>query len=914
MKKKWLMRLAALCIAVMLGMPVYAEEIAVEAESSATPAPEATVAVEVTDVIPAQTETPAAALDPDQTQMPETTEAPGTDALSEVTDAEETEVPVQTPVSEETPVPEETAEVSEETPAPESTSDTQTTTPVPDAAGEEGSQEATVAPETTPEQTATPEPTAEIPSELTCGEFTLKINDDDTLCLIGWSGEGETVSVPAEAEGKRIVSIAASAFSGNEKLREVILPAGLISIDGGAFSGCSALEEITLSDSLEQAGDIFDDCSALEVVRLNISNEIMMSAVDGYTREIIEIIDEVEQKRTVSVSIGRDITDFCVLDGGHWQVNGAMLVAEEHSAFVSSGGLLTVAEAGSITVLGSLACEGSVDGEGSIVSCSGEVSGVENVVRDHSWSEGECTVCGRLQTIMLDVEVLRESFERTYDGTSGIDIFAEDFELSGVLEGDEVFIAAVNCDFGKKDAGSYLANISFVLDGEDAGRYAVKQVEIAVEILRKRVTVTPRSGQGKLYGEKDPTLSAGYKGTVKGETLQGALSREKGEAAGKYRILSGSLDRMNPNYEIVLSEAYFEISRKSLSDSDIKTGKVSNQRYSGDAIRPSVEIHDGSALLEEGRDYVLSYTDNVSVGTARIEISGIGNYSGSRTLTFQIIKVSSGSSGSSLSASSETGASLEELNDFASAGTLADENTPVSRKTLTVGERDLGYLLFDAEDEPLSFVQSERMLEENDNLYSILTIEVQELVNEFDIPLEDDYGQVRMRLSMDMVHAAQAAGYTHIELIVGEAEMRIPLDTLYAEFVSVDGTLSVDCYEARLWLMKDEELSEAQKTALEGYALTMQPVHFELLAVPKAVGGESAEAVDVLSLLDGVQLLFVPQTVPDYANTIYSVIRVEQSDSETQHEPTGATFILDGEQVKSSLNPLFGGMYALATK
>lgn len=883
MKQKWMMCIASLCMAAILCIPVYAEEPEI------TPIPEPTVET-LPEVMPEVTEAPAV----------EATQTPVPTASPEVSDAPEDE-----PAGDTTPEATEDVPESEATEVPETSS-------IPEASPEATvtvMPEVTIAPETTaePEVSATPE----ISSELVHGDFILRINEDDTLTLTDWIGEEESASIPDEVEGLRVVSIGSSAFKGKKILRSVTVPSGVTAIESGAFSGCSALEEVNLPDSLEHIGGLFDDCGSLKTVRLNIANEIVTTGAHGYTRDIVEIIDEVEHRRSVTVSIDHPFTDFRVLDGGHWHVEGAMLIEKEHEVSVSPGGKLTVAQTGSITVMGALICEGSVAAEGSIVACAGDVSGVENVAREHSWLDGECSVCGEQQIILLDVDVLRSSFEKTYDGTSGIDVSAEDFVLLGVLEGDDVAIAAINSDFNQKDAGSYLANVTFVLAGEDAGRYAVKFVEIAVTIHPKRVTVTPRSGQGKVYGEKDPALSAGYKGTVNGETLQGTLSREKGEAAGKYQILSGTLDRLNPNYDIALSEAYFVIERKPISASSIKVGKVSNQRQSGSAIEPSVEIRDGSAKLGKGVDYSLSYSNNVSVGTAKIEIAGMGNYSGSRSVAFQIIKVSSGSSDSSLPDSSGTGVSLAELNDFGSAGNEIDGSIPVSTDVLTVGESEFGHLLFGAEDAPLSFIQTERMLEDAENLYSIMTITAQKLLNDFDIPLEGEYGQPRVRFSLEMVRALQEAGYTHVELVVGESEMRIPLDTLYAEFVSEEGTLSVDYYEVQLWTVKDEELTDLQRVALESRTLTMQPVHFELLAVPKAEGEEIAEPVDVLGLLDGVQLLFVPEAVPDYEKTSYAVLRMAEDAPDVQHDPAAAMFILDGEQVKCNHEPLFGGIYAL---
>ena len=60
-------------------------------------------------------------------------------------------------------------------------------------------------------------------------------------------------------------------------------------------------------------------------------------------------------------------------------------------------------------------------------------------------------------------------------------------------------------------------------------------------------------------------------------------------------------------------------------------------RYTGKAIKPDVTVTDGTKRLTRGKDYVLSYSNNKSVGTASVTIWGKGLYTGRRTLTFDII-------------------------------------------------------------------------------------------------------------------------------------------------------------------------------------------------------------------------------------------------------------------------------------
>ncbi len=50
----------------------------------------------------------------------------------------------------------------------------------------------------------------------------------------------------------------------------------------------------------------------------------------------------------------------------------------------------------------------------------------------------------------------------------------------------------------------------------------------------------------------------------------------------------------------------------------------------------SLKFYDGGKTLVEGRDYKLEYENNVNVGTATILVTGMGEYVGTRTFTFEI--------------------------------------------------------------------------------------------------------------------------------------------------------------------------------------------------------------------------------------------------------------------------------------
>ena len=76
------------------------------------------------------------------------------------------------------------------------------------------------------------------------------------------------------------------------------------------------------------------------------------------------------------------------------------------------------------------------------------------------------------------------------------------------------------------------------------------------------------------------------------------------------------------------------VSKKNISECEI-TG-VSNKTFTGNEIKQSVVVKDGTKTLTDGKDYSVSYSNNTKVGKAKVTITGKGEYQGTIELTFMI--------------------------------------------------------------------------------------------------------------------------------------------------------------------------------------------------------------------------------------------------------------------------------------
>ena len=66
-------------------------------------------------------------------------------------------------------------------------------------------------------------------------------------------------------------------------------------------------------------------------------------------------------------------------------------------------------------------------------------------------------------------------------------------------------------------------------------------------------------------------------------------------------------------------------------------GNVPDQKYTGSPITIAVDIKVNDIGLTEGKDYTISYENNIGPGTASFTIKGKGWYTGSKTVTFKIV-------------------------------------------------------------------------------------------------------------------------------------------------------------------------------------------------------------------------------------------------------------------------------------
>ena len=108
------------------------------------------------------------------------------------------------------------------------------------------------------------------------------------------------------------------------------------------------------------------------------------------------------------------------------------------------------------------------------------------------------------------------------------------------------------------------------------------------------------------------------------------LINDGGANIGTYKVIVNGQNNYTGSVELTYS-----ISLLSLSDATITLG-TNSFVYDGSEIKPVIQLVTVGQVIVSSSDYSVTYDHNVNVGTATITITGKGNYSGSKTVTFEI--------------------------------------------------------------------------------------------------------------------------------------------------------------------------------------------------------------------------------------------------------------------------------------
>ena len=238
-------------------------------------------------------------------------------------------------------------------------------------------------------------------------------------------------------------------------------------------------------------------------------------------------------------------------------------------------------DGGSITYASSRESVATVASDGTVtIHAAGEATITATAAETANYQQSAASYTLRVSPKGVTITGLQAE-SKTYDGTAAAVITGTP-ALSGLMAGDDVTVDAARAAaaFADADAGTGKTVLlsGYALTGADAANYTLiaQPTGITADITKAAITVTPDAGQGKTYGEDEPTLTFTVSAAANGESpaFDGALTRASGKNAGSYAIAIGSLKLADrgafkaDNYTLALAPdtVYFRIDRAPHAD------------------------------------------------------------------------------------------------------------------------------------------------------------------------------------------------------------------------------------------------------------------------------------------------------------------------------------------------------------
>lgn len=310
----------------------------------------------------------------------------------------------------------------------------------------------------------------------------------------------------------------------------------------------------------------------------------------------------------------------------------------------------------------------------------------DGTYKDIVVATGEVTV----QPYTLTVNKGDIAVSKTYDGTTAVTAGKVTGKL-GYTDpsfGDELSITYTNATFDNANVAS-ASKVTFSglkLEGAKAANYKlnVDLFEVDAKISKASLTIKANDNTityGDAPAENGFTVVSGLCGNDTDGVVTGVTytyNYQQGGNVGSYTITPAGGEAAN--YEVKTYESgTLTVNPKALTADAITA--IGTVTYNGKAQAPALNVVDGTKVLTADTDYTAVYSNNTNAGTAKVVITGKGNYSGTAEQTFTInkkqIAVTSGITAKSRQYNGETAVELD-CTEAVFDGLIAGDNLTVA--------------------------------------------------------------------------------------------------------------------------------------------------------------------------------------------------------------------------------------------
>ncbi len=378
-----------------------------------------------------------------------------------------------------------------------------------------------------------------------------------------------------------------------------------------------------------------------------------VTGADGLVANVDEIV--------VVNAEGKDVTDSLKITK-----KPGKLVIEPKELTVVTMGASKPYDGTPLTANGKI--EGFVNGETAAFAVIGSQTEVGECTNAYTieWSgnakQGNYTVkeeLGKLEVTKSQaaIVIVPKGGKKTYDGTP---LVSEGADAYGLPAG---FTCEATTKGSVTNAGSAVAEIDTYAiknaDGKDVtDQFGNVSTGFATLLVTKRPVTVVSEDASKVY---DGTpLTKHEAGVTEGSMVDGesfvyeftGIQTIAGESANSFIISAGDGTNLD-NYEITKQEGTLKVEPKGIvpgEDNGMKVTKPVDKVYNGKEQKFVPVVTDGDKALVENVDYVVTYTDALGfeddaaakddftnvTGDIFVTVTGIGNYAGSLTQSYQI--------------------------------------------------------------------------------------------------------------------------------------------------------------------------------------------------------------------------------------------------------------------------------------
>ena len=438
-----------------------------------------------------------------------------------------------------------------------------------------------------------------------------EINFSQNLKKIG-SGAFLMCNISGTLDLSAVEEIGSCAFMHCD-IKKVILNDNLKRIESGTFQGCASLTEVNFPSQLEYIGDCcFRSTKITEAIFGDKLKEIGALAFDGCkSLEKLELPESIEKignfafKRT-SVSVLTIPEKLSVI--GY----GAFDNCKELETLYFYAKSCTIDEyMNNDTDLSLDNLKNSSPFSGCNIKNIYLGAGITSI-GGSSDTYGTFENCESLEEIMIPdtvSEIGKASFKNCYS-------------LELAIISDSVTSVADDAFEGCDNLTILCFEDSYIHD------YALNN-GIAVSTF----LVAPIPNQTYTGKKITPPVTVTFSGEILHKYIDFGVTYENNINVGEADVIV----KGRGDYKVFSNKTKFSIVTKNIASTTITP--IADQAYTGKEVTPDVIISDSSGIIRKDKDYTVSYSKNKKEGTATVTVTGIGNYSGSTSVEFEIVKM-----------------------------------------------------------------------------------------------------------------------------------------------------------------------------------------------------------------------------------------------------------------------------------